>query len=735
MLNLRQYWPRMEPRSQGFERPEVRSQCRVAKLTPARSIDDEAKYAAAAFNPQLLRHSEATATLRNDAVDIGLLAPGGKAYTKSFGGPDIRSQCRKAELTPAGNIDEEAEYATRAFNPQLLRHSEAIATLRNDAVDIGLVALGGKAYTKSFGGPDIRSQCRKPELTPAGNIDEEAEYAATAFNSQFLRHSEATATLRNDAVDIGLLAPGGKAYTKSYKHPDIRSQCRVATSKPTRSIDDEVEYPTTAFNSQLLRHSEATATLRNDAVDTGLLAPRGKAYTKSFGGPDIQSQCRKAELMPAGNIDNEANYVAAAFNSQLLRDSELTGSSTNDAFNSGLVAPAGKPYSKSYERPDIRSQCRKANMDNEVKYGATALSPLSLCHLEAAVSPTIDAVNTRRAPSGYRKTTSSPARNIDDEAKYAATTFSPLLLRRSEVAVSPTNDAVDPSLVAAERYDPQSKAFSYVPAHSLQEHFNAPRKATKLIPIYDKLPNDGKQTPSSSSFGPLDVELLNVDPLYDTPNRLKKPLHVQTPPCRYKEGSSGNGASLLTTAPEYTSIARRQPPSSKDWLERQMEKLNKRRDPDALLRKEQERMLLDELKHVNDERRRSEADYCVEGYGAKRVDGMEGVDGYDVEHDERYGTEHGSYGTNLDGYGTQPVNGFGAYGTNPVEGYGPEHGAYGTQGVNGFGTNPVEGYGPKHGVFGTDPTPRRQFSRDDIYTKIATDRMRRTPPPPPPLPA
>uniref|UniRef100_A0A915J1L1 Uncharacterized protein n=1 Tax=Romanomermis culicivorax TaxID=13658 RepID=A0A915J1L1_ROMCU len=241
--------------------------------------------------------------------------------------------------------------------------------------------------------------------------------------------------------------------------------------------------------------------------------PGGKAYTKSYEHPDIQSQYHKPTPTPSRNIDDEANYVAAAFNSQLLRDSELTGSSTNDAFNSGLVAPAGKPYSKSYERPDIRSQCRKANMDNEVKYGATALSPLSLGHLEAAVSPTIDAVDTRRAPSRYCKTTSSPARNIDDEVKYAATTFSPLLLRRSEVAVSPTNDAVDPSLVAAERYDPQSKAFSYVPAHSLQEHFNAPRKATKLIPIYDKLPNDGKQTASSSSFGPLDVKLLNVDPL------------------------------------------------------------------------------------------------------------------------------------------------------------------------------------------------------------------------------
>lgn len=41
---------------------------------------------------------------------------------------------------------------------------------------------------------------------------------------------------------------------------------------------------------------------------------------------------------------------------------------------------------------------------------------------------------------------------------------------------------IDTGLVGQDRYDPQSKAFSYVPAQALQEHFKSPKKQTKLVP-------------------------------------------------------------------------------------------------------------------------------------------------------------------------------------------------------------------------------------------------------------
>ncbi len=40
---------------------------------------------------------------------------------------------------------------------------------------------------------------------------------------------------------------------------------------------------------------------------------------------------------------------------------------------------------------------------------------------------------------------------------------------------------IDIGLVGKDRYDQQSKAFSYVPARALRDHFSAPRKTTRLV--------------------------------------------------------------------------------------------------------------------------------------------------------------------------------------------------------------------------------------------------------------
>ncbi|KRX24365.1 Tensin, partial [Trichinella nelsoni] len=63
---------------------------------------------------------------------------------------------------------------------------------------------------------------------------------------------------------------------------------------------------------------------------------------------------------------------------------------------------------------------------------------------------------------------------------------SPAPVRGHHARASPTVDKgdIDVDLVGEDRYDPQSRAFSYVPAQSLEEHFRAPKKPTKLVPAF-----------------------------------------------------------------------------------------------------------------------------------------------------------------------------------------------------------------------------------------------------------
>ncbi len=67
-----------------------------------------------------------------------------------------------------------------------------------------------------------------------------------------------------------------------------------------------------------------------------------------------------------------------------------------------------------------------------------------------------------------------------------------------------------------------------------------------------------------------------------------------------------------------------------EWLENQLEKLRVKKienDPDIKIRREHERQLLDELKHIHEDRMvqrgKNEADYSVEGFGTKTVDPVE----------------------------------------------------------------------------------------------------------------
>ncbi|KRZ05623.1 Tensin [Trichinella zimbabwensis] len=63
---------------------------------------------------------------------------------------------------------------------------------------------------------------------------------------------------------------------------------------------------------------------------------------------------------------------------------------------------------------------------------------------------------------------------------------SPAPVKAHHARASPTVDKgdIDVDLVGEDRYDPQSRAFSYVPAQSLEEHFRAPKKPTKLVPAF-----------------------------------------------------------------------------------------------------------------------------------------------------------------------------------------------------------------------------------------------------------
>lgn len=72
-------------------------------------------------------------------------------------------------------------------------------------------------------------------------------------------------------------------------------------------------------------------------------------------------------------------------------------------------------------------------------------------------------------------------------------TFSPLMRPVSPAVVD--DSRIDSDLVPTDRYDPQSRAFSYVPLQSLQEHFKAPRKPpTQLV---QKIERTSRSTPSS----------------------------------------------------------------------------------------------------------------------------------------------------------------------------------------------------------------------------------------------
>lgn len=78
---------------------------------------------------------------------------------------------------------------------------------------------------------------------------------------------------------------------------------------------------------------------------------------------------------------------------------------------------------------------------------------------------------------------------VNDSEDGTRKVFSPLLRRPQTPNIAGQQETeMDPNLVAMERYDPQSKAFSYVPKQALHEHFKSPKKHTMVMPMYEKLP-------------------------------------------------------------------------------------------------------------------------------------------------------------------------------------------------------------------------------------------------------
>ncbi|CDW54603.1 hypothetical protein TTRE_0000287301 [Trichuris trichiura] len=79
--------------------------------------------------------------------------------------------------------------------------------------------------------------------------------------------------------------------------------------------------------------------------------------------------------------------------------------------------------------------------------------------------------------SPYRPPVIPPSKRVLSPAKYQH-------LRLGALSPATEKSDIDVDLVGEDRYDPQSRAFSYVPAQSLVEHFRTPKKPTKVIPTY-----------------------------------------------------------------------------------------------------------------------------------------------------------------------------------------------------------------------------------------------------------
>uniref|UniRef100_A0A5S6Q928 SH2 domain-containing protein n=1 Tax=Trichuris muris TaxID=70415 RepID=A0A5S6Q928_TRIMR len=98
-------------------------------------------------------------------------------------------------------------------------------------------------------------------------------------------------------------------------------------------------------------------------------------------------------------------------------------------------------------------------------------------HPPALLSRKVTDSNYGPFESPYRQAVIPPSRRALSPVKYHH-------LRQGALSPAAEKSDIDVDLVGEDRYDPQSRAFSYVPAQSLVEHFRSPKKPTKLVATY-----------------------------------------------------------------------------------------------------------------------------------------------------------------------------------------------------------------------------------------------------------
>ncbi|KFD70518.1 hypothetical protein M514_01015 [Trichuris suis] len=150
--------------------------------------------------------------------------------------------------------------------------------------------------------------------------------------------------------------------------------------------------------------------------------------------------------------------------------------------------------------------------------------------------------------SPYRPPVIPPSKRVLSPAKYQH-------LRLGALSPATEKSDIDVDLVGEDRYDPQSRAFSYVPAQSLVEHFRSPKKPTKVIPTYEYTHGyDSSATPQAADDR---VQSLETPTDADQPTALQQPnFDDLCNPNFYLNFGGSAEEPILSTHTEFSAIPR-----------------------------------------------------------------------------------------------------------------------------------------------------------------------------------
>lgn len=314
------------------------------------------------------------------------------------------------------------------------------------------------------------------------------------------------------------------------------------TSQQQKAPSERIDYRTPQQQqATLVRQSSA-----NDTADSGIHSvvdgdsSGGGTAQSTLENVIVESQAKRAEL-----VDHKA-FAKDRGHQNLAAMENVADAVTTEAYvNKDRLADAAAAVGQGVDRV-----AAKAERSIETK---TANGPLTA----VATSPTSEYGSSRApesAPSESGGQIEFPHRPPPLMAP-SRRPFSPQQRPVSPSSLSTganlTQDGreIDAELVEEGRYDPQSKAFSYVPAKSLEDHFKAPKQQTKLVLKTERTQGvDSNAPPPLTDNDLADLETAAIATPFEPQQTEKRsrqagpPSSVSTPQAQRKRSTSATRA-------------------------------------------------------------------------------------------------------------------------------------------------------------------------------------------------